>query len=154
MKKAFTTLLVIGIFATTGAMADDVDDVKAAVQGYFAALNTGDANAVFQYRIAERSSFNPLGALVTTPTSSLEEQKKSFQNQTNAGRKRNYRLTHVEVKVYGGDTAIVTGYLVGPTIAPNGSVTPHMDRRTGVMIKQGGQWKEVHHHQSPLRGPQ
>ena len=80
--KALTTLFVVGMFLTTPAMADDVDDVKAAVQGYFAALNSGDANAVFQYRIAERSSFNPLGALVTTPTSSLEEQKKSFQNQT------------------------------------------------------------------------
>ena len=71
--KALTTLFVVGMFLTTPAMADDVDDVKAAVQGYFAALNSGDANAVFQYRIAERSSFNPLGALVTTPTSSLEE---------------------------------------------------------------------------------
>ncbi len=29
--KALTTLLVVGMFATTIAMADDADDVKAAV---------------------------------------------------------------------------------------------------------------------------
>ena len=152
--KALTTLLVIGMFLTTVAMADDVDDVKAAVQRYIAGLNAGDADPVFRFRIAERSSFTIGGQLLSTPTSSLEEQRRSFQNQVNAGRKRNYQLRHVEVKVYGGDTAIVTGYLVGPSTAANGTVTPHMDRRTGVMIKQGGQWKEVHQHQSPLRGPQ
>ncbi len=43
--KALTTLLVVGMFLTTVAMADDVDDVKAAVQGHFAALNAGDVNA-------------------------------------------------------------------------------------------------------------
>ena len=39
--KALTTLLVVGMFATTVAIADDVDDVKAAVQGLFAAVNAG-----------------------------------------------------------------------------------------------------------------
>ena len=43
--KPLTTLWVVGMFATTVAMADDVDDVKAAVQNYFAALNSGDVNA-------------------------------------------------------------------------------------------------------------
>ena len=152
--KTLTTLFVIGMFLTTGAMADDVDDVKAAMERYFAALNAGDTETVFQYRIAERSSFNRAGGLLGIPTASLEEQKRSHKNQVNAGRKRNYQLRHMEVKVYGGDTAIVTGYLVGLGTFPDGTVVPHNDRRTAVLIKQGGQWKEVHTHQSPLRTPQ
>ena len=60
----------------------------------------------------------------------------------------------MEVKVYGGDTAVVTGYLVGTTTVPNGTTNQLSDRRTAVMIKQGGQWKEVRHHQSPLKGVQ
>ncbi len=36
--KALTTLFVIGMFATAVSMADDVDDVKAAVLGHYAAL--------------------------------------------------------------------------------------------------------------------
>ena len=39
--KALTTLLVVGMFLTTVAVADDVDDVKAALNGLFAARNTG-----------------------------------------------------------------------------------------------------------------
>ncbi len=42
--KALTTLFVVGMFLTTVAVADDVDDVKAAVQSYFAAVNAGDAD--------------------------------------------------------------------------------------------------------------
>ncbi len=152
--KALTTLLVVGMFLTAVAMADDVDDVKAAVQRYLVAINGGDTEGVFQYRIAERSSFNRAGGFLGIPTASLEEQKRSHRNQVNAGRKRNYQLRHMEVKVYGGDTAIVTGYLVGLGTFPDGTVVPHNDRRTAVLIKQGGQWKEVHTHQSPLRTPQ
>ncbi len=152
--KALTTLLVIGMFLMPAALADDAEDVRAAVQRYFSAINAGDTDAVFQFRIAERSAFGRGGQLLSTPTSSLEEQKRSHRNQVNAGRKRNYQLRHMEVKVYGGDTAIVTGYLVGQGTFPDGTVVPHNDRRTAVLIKQGGQWKEVHTHQSFLRTPQ
>ncbi len=152
--KALTTLLVVGMFLTSVAIADDVDDVRAAMERYFAALNAGDAETVFQYRIAERNFFAPGGGFLFTPTSSLEEQKKSFQNQVNAGRKRNFQLRHMEVKVY-GNTAVVTGYVVGTTTQPNGNTNLITGRRrTGVMVKQGGQWKEVHYHQSALAGAQ
>jgi ketosteroid isomerase-like protein len=152
--KVLTTLFMIGMITTAVAMADDVDDVKAAVQRYFVAINSGDTEGVYQFRIAERSSFGRGGQLLGKPTASLEEQKRSHQNQVNAGRKRNYQLRHMEVTVYGGDTAIVTGYLTGRGTFPDGTVVPHNDRRTALLIKQGGQWKEVHTHQSLLRTPQ
>jgi len=53
-----------------------------------------------------------------------------------------------------GTTAIVTGYLVGTTTGPDGTATQVRNQRTGVLIKQGGQWKEVHRHLSPVRLPQ
>ncbi len=152
--KVLTTLFMIGMITTAVAMADDVDDVKAAVQRYFVAINSGDTEGVYQFRIAERSSFGRGGQLLGNPTASLEEQKRSHQNQVNAGRKRNYQLRHMEVTVYGGDTAIVTGYLTGRGTFPDGTVVPHNDRRTALLIKQGGQWKEAHMHQSRIRLPQ
>ena len=152
--KVLTTLFMIGMITTAVAMADDVDDVKAAVQRYFVAINSGDTEGVYQFRIAERSSFGRGGQLLGKPTASLEEQKRSHQNQVNAGRKRNYQLRHMEVTVYGGDTAIVTGYLTGRGTFPDGTVVPHNDRRTALLIKQGGQWKVVHQHISPVVLPQ
>ncbi len=140
--KAWTTLFVIGMFATTVAMADDVDDVKSAVQKYLTALNTGDVNAYVQSRTPEYSSFG--GGGLVERYHSLEEQRNRFQGNINSGVQFNLQIRHLDVRVY-GNAAIVTGYTVGGNSA---------DQRTSVWIKQGGQWKQAHRHTSPLRGPQ
>ena len=145
--KALTTLLVVGMFLTTVAVADDVDDVKAALQGHFDAVNFGDVNAFVQYYPSESSSFAGGGLLGKF---SLEDRRKNFQAGVNAGQKRNLQLRHIEVKIY-GNTAIATGYLVGTAVnPPNNDVLQLRMQRTAVLIKQGGQWKEVHHHRSAL----
>ncbi len=145
--KALTTLLVVGMFLTTVAMADDVDDVKAAVQGHFAALKAGDVNAFIQYYPSESSVFAGGGLLGRVH--SLEERRNDFQAGVDAGEKRNLHLQHMEVKVY-GNAAVVTGYLMGTSTAPDGTVTQSRQQRTEVLIKQGGQWKAVHNHRSRL----
>ena len=73
--KALTTLFVVGMFLTTVAMADDVDDVRAALNGLFAErLETFD---------------------------SLEEQRKNQQARVDAGLKSNLQNRHIDVRVYG-----------------------------------------------------
>jgi len=145
--KALTTLLVIGMFVMPALMADDVDDVKAAVLGHFAALNSGDVDAYTPYYANQGSVFAGGGLLGRVH--SLEERRNDFQAQVDAGEKRNLQLQHMEVKVY-GNAAVVTGYLVGSSTAADGTVTPSRQQRTEVLIKQGGQWKAVHNHRSPL----
>ena len=71
------------------------------------------------------------------------------QAMTDAGWKRNYRIQHMEVRVY-GNAALVTGYMTGSMTAPDGTVTQLRLQRTGMMVKQGGQWREAHRHASPL----
>ncbi len=145
--KALTTLLVIGMFLMPAALADDVDDVKAALLGHFDAVNSGDVNAFVRYYPSESSSFAGGGLLGKF---SLEDRRKNFQAGVNAGQKRNLQLRHIEVKIY-GNTAIATGYLVGTAVnPPNNDVLQLRMQRTAVLIKQGGQWKEVHHHRSAL----
>ena len=51
--KAWTTLFVIGLFTTAVALAGDVDDVKAAEDNYYAAMNSGDARGWAQSRLSE-----------------------------------------------------------------------------------------------------
>ena len=150
--KALTTLLVVGMFLTTVAIADDADDVRAAVQDLFAALRAGDADGQTGRRMPEYNNFGRGGGLLNRASSS-EEQRKVFQASVDAGVKRNYQLRNLEVKVY-GNAAVVTGYLVGTRIFPDGTTSQMTDRRTGVWVKQGGTWKEVHMHQSPMRLPQ
>ncbi len=145
--KTWKALFVIGMFATAVAMADDVADVKAAVQSYFAAINSGNAAAVVRYRIPEYSVF--VGGGLIDRSSSIAQQRADFQALTDTGREVDLRIQHLEVRIY-GNTAVFTGYVTGTNTLSDGTVIPSRQQRTGVWIKQGGQWKEVHRHASPL----
>ncbi len=151
--KALTTLFVVGMFLTTVAIADDVDDVKAAVQRYIAALNAGDSEALIQLYMPEFNDFGPGGGLLET-FDSLEERRNSFQAARDAGLKLNVQARHLDVRVYGNSTAVATNYGVGTITRPNGTTGQVNNRITAVLIKQGGQWKLVHQHISPVVLPQ
>ena len=151
--KALTTPFVAGMFLTTVAIADDVDDVKAAVQRFYAALNAGDAGALMRLHAAENTRFGPGGGLLET-SDSLEEQRKDRQAEFDAGLKYNLQARHIDVRVYGNSTALATFYGVGTITQPNGTTFQVNNRITRVWIKQGGQWKVDHSHLSPVRLPQ
>ena len=151
--KAWTALFVIGMFTTAVAMADDVEDVKAAAQRFYAALNAGDAGTVIQLHVAGNTRFGLGGGLLET-FDSLEERRQAFQATVDSGVKLNVQARHIDVRVYGNLTAVTTNYGVGSTTFPNGTTGPVNARITTVLIKQGGQWKIAHMHFSPLRGPQ
>ncbi len=143
--KAWTTLFLIGMFATTVAIADDVDDVRAAEDNYYAAMNSGDAHGWAQSRLSEESTrFGPGGALLEV-FGSLVEQEQTRQAEVDAGLKYNLRARHLDIRVY-GNTAVVTLYGVGAA----GNNAQVNNRITRVWGKQGGQWKMIHAHLSPL----
>ncbi len=144
--KALARLLVVGMFLTTVAMADDVDDVKAAMGGHFAAVNSGDVDAYTPYYANQGSVFAG-GALLERL--SVEQRKSNFQAAVDSGVRRELRMRNLEVQIH-GNVAIATGYLLGSTTHPDGTTQRTSQQRTGVLIKQGGQWKEVHRHSSPL----
>ncbi len=145
------TALLAGLLLTSGVQAGDVEDIIALEQGHYLARNAGDLDTWVQYRLPERDGFGPGGGLLNQGTSA-EEEKRSLKAQLDAGMKYNHRLVHVEVKVF-GDTAITTGYVVGSSTSPDGTTRRVMMRRTGVVIKRNGQWKELHNHLSPVVAP-
>ncbi len=151
--KTLTTLFVVGMFLTTVAMADDVDDVKAAIQRYFVALNSGDAQALAQGHLEGFTSFGFAGGLLES-FDSVEEQRKNRQAAVDAGVKFNLQDRHLDVRIYGSSTAVATSYWVGTITLPNGNTVRPNNRITTVWVKQGGQWKIAHVHNSPVRLPQ
>jgi len=151
--KALTTLFVVGMFLTTVAVADDADDVKAALQRYGTALDTGDANSFIQTHAARSTSFGARGGLLET-SDSLEEARSGFQAAYDAGLRYDVQQRHVEVSVYGNSTAVTTSYGVGRITFPDGTTNQVNNRITRVWVKQGGQWKRVHQHISPVVLPQ
>jgi len=146
------TTLLAGLLLSTGVQAGDVEDIIALEQDHYLARNNGDVDTWVQYHLPERDGFGPGGGLLSQGTSA-EEEKRSLKAQLDAGMKYNHRLIHVEVKIF-GDTAITTGYVVGSATSPDGTTSQAMMRRTGVVIKLNGQWKELHNHLSPVVAPQ
>ncbi len=146
--KALGTLIVIGMVATAVVMADDVDDIKAAEMAHFAARRGGDAGTVVRHHLPGHTSF--VGGELLSRSDSLEDERKNLQAQFDAGFKTNAQVRHFEVKIYGNLTAVTTGYMVGTQTLPDGTTQQVNSQRTAVLIKQGGQWKEVHVHVSQL----
>ena len=148
--KTLTALLVIGMFLTTVAMADDADDVEAVVREHFTTLNAGNMDAhLEQHHVAQLNRFMRNGLRVHF--SSFEEQKNQIRAVYDNGSKYNLQLRDVEVNVY-GNSAVFSGYLTGTIVRRNGTVSV-TDRYSAMLVKQGGQWKTVHTHNSALRIP-
>ena len=144
-------LIAVGlgsVFMMSVVWADDIADIEALEQGHYAARNRGDVETWSSYHTAERDSFGPGGGLLSKPTS-LEDERKSLEAQLAAGVKYNHQLRHIQVRV-SGNTALSTSYVTGSSTSPDGTIRNVNMRRTTVLIKEDGKWKEVHNHLSPV----
>ncbi len=150
MKRLISIVMVLvgGMTLTSPALADDVDDVKAAIRKHFTALNKGDAGAVTQDHMPSYRIFLNDGGLLIEDQS-REEQRTNLQAMFDAGLKINWQIRHLDVKLH-KDTAIATFYIAGTITLPGGATQQGPWRITEVWVKERGQWKEAHQHGSPL----
>ena len=120
MKRLAAVLLVFvpWMVLTSVAAAQDVEAIKAVTLAHFAAFKAGDAAAHVRHHLAEHSLFDAGGGLLEE-FDSLEEEENNLQADFAAGLKFNLQLRHLKVKVY-GNTAVVTGYVVGTVTSPDG----------------------------------
>ncbi len=149
---AALAVLAAGLVLTPVATGQDVDAIKKATLEHLATNNAGDAAGHVRHHLAGHSAFAPGGGLLED-FPSLERETEDRQANFDAGLKLNVEIRHLKVSVY-GDVAVVTGYVMGTVTRPDGRTEQVNNRRTAVLIKQGGQWKEVHVHASPLTAPQ
>jgi ketosteroid isomerase-like protein len=136
MKSFMTvlTVVLVGSLLNPVVLADDVEDVRAEVLRFFKAINSGDVDGFMQHYIVGNTSFVPEGGLLSR-VYSPEEQRKSWQASVESGRKLNLQLRHLEVDIYGGDTAVTKSYVVGTITSPEGTV---QRRRSTTIDPIGG----------------
>ena len=150
MKLLLSMLMIwVGVL-TTLSFADDMEDVKAAVEAHWTSINAGDMDAVAEQHTPDFNGFLMDNSLLWE-YASREEQRTNFKALSAAGIKFNFQIRHLNVKVY-GNTAVAEFYVVGSVTWPGDITVQGPLRVTEVWIKDGGNWKEAHHHDSPLTG--
>jgi len=133
------------MFAATIARAGDVADVRAAEIAFNAAQNAGNIDAMFGLSLPDRTVFGPGGGRLVAGWT--EESKKRRQAEFDAGRKIDYRIEELEVRVF-GNTAVTTFYRIGTVKEPNEAAKPSHLRISGVWVRQADGWKLAHRHES------
>ena len=140
-----TAVTAIITYFTPVARADDVADVKAAEIAFNAAQNQGNADGMFKFFLPDRTVFGPSGGPLIEGWT--EEDKKRRQAGFDAGLKIDFRIEDLKVRIY-GNTAVTTFYRIGTVKEANGESKPLHLRISGVWVKQDGQWKLAHRHES------
>jgi len=123
----------------------DVASVREAVERHYAAINAGDKNTIAQQHLPELTIFGLRGGLLRTYRS-IDEQHQAFQASSNTFTQQ---IRHFAAQVY-GNVAVATYYLVG-SVKVDEESTAGTWRVTEVWVRQGSEWKEAHHHESPLQ---
>ena len=146
MKSMIAVLtLVVLPFAPGIAVADDEEDIIAAVLDYISGWNDGDAAKVAQYMLPDATAFQQGNNLAAAPFNQA-----ALQSNMDNGTSFNLQFRNMKVQVY-GDTAVFTAYEVGNIAFANGFTNSGPWRYTAVLVKQDGVWKQAHRHASPLR---
>ncbi len=145
MKK-LNLMIILGLIftASTVAVADDVADVKAAMEKHFVTFKAGDAAGHVAHHVAGGSCLGPDGGALAV-NDSLEEATAELQAEFDEGYKFDFQLVDLDVAVY-GDTAVVTSLQTGTVTLPDGTTEDVKNRRTAVVVRDGSEWKEVHSH--------
>jgi len=133
------------LFVATIARADDESDVKAAEIAFNAADNTGNIDAMFKLSLPDRTVFGSRGGRLVAGWT--EESKKRRQAEFDAGRKIEYRIEDLEVRIF-GDVAVTTFYRIGTVKEINEVAKPSHMRISGVWVRQANGWKLAHRHES------
>jgi ketosteroid isomerase-like protein len=144
---AISVLCVCSLLLATVVRADDVADVKAAELAFNAAQNAGRLSAMIELALPERTIFPPSGAELVTGWTVAGNAAR--QAAFDAGRKIDFTIDRLEVRVY-GDSAIATFDRTGTVREVNGEVRNSRLHVTGIWVKQAGQWKLAHRHESPF----
>ena len=138
--------LLIGCVALSGpGAAEEVDDVRAATEGWISDLNTQNVTALVAHYHPDETSYGGFGELLAEGVHTEGNMTAFFES----GFKTDLQWRHLQVKVF-GKAAVVTGYLVGAVTLPGDKALEDSWRTSVMWVQKEGEWKIVHFHASEL----
>ncbi len=129
----------------TASPQADVESLKTTINAHWEALNAGDRRTTADHHMPRFTGFlfdeGPLWVLESEEDYAAIEEALAAQSD--------WRARDFTIDLY-GDVAVAAFYMEGSVTWPDGRVVEGPRRVTAVWIWDGGEWKEAHHHDSPL----
>lgn len=126
---------------------DDIVAVEAETRRLFDAWNTGDIDYIAGHYAEDATRFHPAGEL---DCGFSAEARAAIKGAFDAGFTFKIQGADLHGTKVIGDVAIVTGVVRGDYFLPDGTPGDKPLRVSYVWVKEGGEWKELHHHASVL----
>jgi ketosteroid isomerase-like protein len=150
-KKILQTLSLAVLASVTvlmpSALAQDAASLEALVLDWYEKLNNEDASFLNHVIDDETADFPRTGSLLQV----YDGPDVEFQQATfDAGLNFDVQVRHLEARVY-GTTGVATYYTTGTTTYPGGTFLSGIFRASVTAVWQGGRWRRVHSHLSPLQ---
>ena len=123
------------------------DEVRAAIERHYSAIHDEDIPAVGEHHLPDFTWFSADGRLLMEGGAEEAAARMGANLDFGGG---NVYMSHFNAQIY-GDVAVATFYLVG-THTWGGETKNGTWRVTAVWVQEGDEWKEAHHHESPLIG--
>ncbi len=144
-NKLISACVVLGLLGSSLALADDAADVRATIERHYAAIHAQDRDTTSSHHLEDFTIFPPDGG-VLIESDSLEVLER--MGATVDFGTLNVRMSNFNAQIY-GNVALATFYLVG-TKTRGGKTQNITNRVSAVWVKSDREWKEAHHHESPL----
>lgn len=144
MKRSGLVFLAMIVCSATPTLAQDATGVRSAIERHYAAIHGNDTQTVFDQHLSDFTWFSDDGRLL------LEGNSAERMGTTMDFGTINVYMNHFNAQIY-GDVAVATFYLVDTGIMGERDQPFKTSRVTAVWVREGGEWKEAHHHESPLR---
>ena len=144
-NKLVSACVFFGLLGSSLALADDAADVRATIERHYAAIHAEDRDTILSHHLVDFTIFASDGGVLN--------ESDTFEVLDRMGATidfgvLNVRMTNFNAQIY-GNVALATFYLVG-TVTRGGNTRNITNRVSAVWVKGGSEWKEAHHHESPL----
>jgi len=145
MIRKLVMIVTFLLFWSSPVMANDADDVRATIERHYALIHTDDMESLLSQHLDDFTMFFSDGDVLFE--SDWSEVSERMGASVDLGTP-NVRMSNFNAQIY-GNVAVATFYLVG-TNTHGGKTRNVTNRVTAVWVKDGSEWKEAHHHESPL----
>ncbi len=144
-NKLISACVFLGLLGSSLALADDAADVRATIERHYAAINENNMEAIISHHLEDFTMFPGDGGVRWESDWAAVSERMGATVELPV---LNVRMSNFDAQIY-GNVAVATFYLVG-TETRGGKSRDVTNRVSAVWVKSGREWKEAHHHESPL----